>query len=234
MRFLEILSSVILLLVIAPFLLVISIILLLQLKRIPIYIQKRAITLESKIFTIYKLRTLKENTSNREDILNKNNLVDLTTKFTRWLRKTGMDEVPQLINVIKGDMGLIGPRPLMLEDLEILKKDYPYYYSIRNEIKSKPGITGMWQIFGDRTEGIKNLVALDIYYELNKSAKLNWEILLLTIFIFLTARNSDAILDYSHSYKIKFINPIIAKRLMLVKGTNSNQKLDTNSYKVSA
>lgn len=236
MRIFEKILSVLVLIIFSPFLIFISIILIFDLKKSPFYRQERAITLDSKKFFIYKFRTLRECSDLSRDIFNKHELKFYTTKFTRWLRKTGIDEIPQLINVIKGDMSLIGPRPLMIRDLHLMQNENSYYHNIRKNVKSKPGISGMWQIFGDREEGIKNLVSLDIYYELNKSPKLNWEIFLLSVFIFLTAGNSDAILNSSNSYKIKFVVPLFNSRLKLLKMFDnlSYTKINGNKYKLSA
>lgn len=85
------------------------------------------------------------------------------TKLGRFLRKTSLDEIPQLINVIKGDMSLVGPRPVVEE--ELLE-----YGERKNEFLSvKPGITGYWQVSGRSNVGYPERVNLELYYVNNQS-----------------------------------------------------------------
>jgi len=86
-----------------------------------------------------------------------------------------------------------GPRPLSMSDLEMLKNNYPQHYRVRNLISVKPGITGMWQVFGNRNEGIENLIDLDIYYNEQTSLLVDLRILLRTILLVFRGKHSDAI-----------------------------------------
>ena len=163
----------------------------------PIYTQKRGLVLDKKLFKLIKLRTLKisdPNQINSIDIFLKNDLEHYVTPFGKWLRKTGLDELPQLLNVLLGKMSIIGPRPFSLSDMERMKLTQHSFYERRKKIKSKPGITGLWQINGDRKKGIENLLGLEEYYDKNKSLKLDLKILWRTIHLVLRAKNSDAIL----------------------------------------
>lgn len=189
--------GIIILLITLPFTLLVSIILTLILNSSPLIIQKRGITEENNVFKIYKFKTIKPNGSRsqegNENILYKPHLEEYVPAFCRWLRKRGLDELPQVINVLKGEMSLIGPRPLMISDLEILKHRYPEYYSLRNSLKVKPGITGLWQVFGNRDEGIENLLFLDVEYNRTVSFSLDKKILLSTIPLIFKGKHSDAI-----------------------------------------
>ena len=97
------------------------------------------------------------------------------TPLGRFLRKTSLDEIPQLLNVFSGEMALIGPRP-------IVKKEIPYYgraYSVFSSVK--PGITGLWQTSGRSGTDYARRVALDSYYVLNWSPWLDIWILFRTV-----------------------------------------------------
>jgi lipopolysaccharide/colanic/teichoic acid biosynthesis glycosyltransferase len=193
-----ILSSVILI-VAFPFMLLIAILLTVILKSFPLIIQKRGITLDNQVFNLYKFRTIKINPYNQinsENILFKPDLSQYVPAFCRWLRKTGLDELPQIFNVLKGEMSLAGPRPLSMSDLEMLKNNYPQHYRVRNLISVKPGITGMWQVFGNRNEGIENLIDLDIYYNDQTSLLVDLQILLRTILLVFRGKHSDTIFPY--------------------------------------
>ncbi len=192
--------AVIILAAALPFSLLTAIVLTLILKSTPLIVQERGITEENKVFKIYKFRTMKRQAESskeekEKDILYKRYLAEYVPVFCRWLRKTGLDELPQIINVIKGEMSLIGPRPLMMSDLEILRKRYPEYYRVRGEIKVKPGITGLWQVYGRREEGIENLLHLDREYDREVSFGLDARIFLSTIPLIFRGKHSDAVIS---------------------------------------
>jgi lipopolysaccharide/colanic/teichoic acid biosynthesis glycosyltransferase len=109
------------------------------------------------------------------------------------MRKSGFDELPQIYNVLAGQMSMVGPRPLMIQDLETLKNEFQTHYKIRDTIKVKPGITGVWQLFGDRNLGAENLIGLDLFYVENQSFRLDLKIIGTTIPIILLAKNADSI-----------------------------------------
>jgi lipopolysaccharide/colanic/teichoic acid biosynthesis glycosyltransferase len=196
--------SVVILIAAFPFMLLISIILTVILKSFPLIIQKRGITKDNQVFNIYKFRTIKINPYcqiNSENILFKPDLSQYVPAFCKWLRKTGWDELPQIFNVLKGDMSLVGPRPLTISDLKVLENNHPHHYQIRNSISIKPGITGMWQVFGNRNEGIENLIALDLQYYEQISLLLDLRILLSTIVLIAKGKHTDAIFPCMSSKK---------------------------------
>jgi len=170
-------------------------------KQFPIIIQERKSSLSSRKIRMIKIRTIKGTVTvvgavnDSERILYRRDLKKYVPPFCRWLRKSGLDEITQLINVLKGEMSLVGPRPLTISDLKIMKEYEPEIYRRRERLKSKPGITGYWQIFGDRSRGLENLVASDEYYENNKSFLLDLKLLLSTIVLVMTAKHSDSIID---------------------------------------
>jgi undecaprenyl-phosphate galactose phosphotransferase len=97
------------------------------------------------------------------------------TKLGAFIRKTSLDELPQLWNVVKGDMSLVGPRPIKQDEIVFYEGDYAYYSSVR------PGISGAWQVSGRSTLNYSQRVALDAWYSRNWSLWLDIVILLKTI-----------------------------------------------------
>jgi len=139
----------------------------------PIFFQKRP-GLNDKIFILYKFKSLYDADKNFSEEKRQN-------KFGDFLRKTGLDELPQLFNVLKNDMSFIGPRPLLIEYL----KKYTPYEKKRHLVK--PGITGLAQI-SPEPSGIKSWnksIKLDIFYVNNISFFLDLEILFKTVVLVL-------------------------------------------------
>ena len=113
--------------------------------------------------------------SNEQVLLTKIVHDSRVTRVGRILRRTSLDELPQLWNVIKGDMSLVGPRPVPV--YEVAEYEPSHYQRLR----ATPGITGLWQVKGRGRTSIDDMVQLDIEYINNESAMLDLEILLLTI-----------------------------------------------------
>ncbi len=195
-RLFDILFSLLFILISLPIQLIIFIVLIFEIREFPIFLQERALTLESKRFKIFKFKTIKSipHTTQEHNIFLKTKLEKYIGPFSRLLRKTGLDELPQLYNVLFGTMSLIGPRPFMITDLELMKRQYPHHYAVRSMFNAKPGISGLWQLFGIREEGIDNLIELEKLYEINRSILLDFKLLLFTFASILKERNSDAIL----------------------------------------
>ncbi len=135
----------------------------------PIFKQKRP-GLNDKIFTLYKFKTLFDTTKSMSE-KKRQNIVG------NFLRKTGLDELPQLFNVLKNDMSLVGPRPLLVEYL----KKYSAYEKRRHLVK--PGITGLAQV-NPQPSGVKSWkksIKLDVYYITKISFILDIKIIYKTI-----------------------------------------------------
>jgi len=106
------------------------------------------------------------------------------TKVGRFLRKTSLDELPQLINVLKGDMSLVGPRPCL-----------PYEYAIYKDWHKRrtwvrPGITGLWQVVGRSEVSFEDMILLDLYYIYNRSMELDFSILFETVFVLIKGKGA--------------------------------------------
>lgn len=137
----------------------------------PFFFQQRP-GKNNKIFEVVKFRTMNDKKDAQGNLLSDK---DRLTSLGRFIRKTSLDEIPQLINVIKGDMSLVGPRPLLLEYLPL----YDEKQIRRHEVR--PGITGWAQINGRNAISWKDKFELDVWYVDNISISLDIRILLLTI-----------------------------------------------------
>jgi exopolysaccharide production protein ExoY len=108
------------------------------------------------------------------------------TPIGRFLRKTSLDELPQFFNVLKGDMSIVGPRPVIEEELKKYYKDKAKYY-----LAVKPGITGYWQVEGrSDVEDYNKRVNMDVWYIQNQSFWLDIKIILKTIWVMLTGKGA--------------------------------------------
>lgn len=196
-RIIDLLASIILIFLLFPLFLLISLTVFLETRKFPIFVQRRALSLNSRLFNIYKFRTFKEDNISSEideGILSKPHLEDKVSSFGKFLRKTGLDELPQLINILKGDMSLVGPRPLSIEDLKMIARRYPEYHLRRSLIKSKPGLTGVWQTSKDENMEVDYMVFLDEFYDKEKCFTLDFYILVNTFRVLLFARHRDGII----------------------------------------
>lgn len=197
-RIADIIIALVLLTITLPLSLVVVVMLVIIFKRNPFYVQKRGITIEHYVCNVIKFRTMKEISSYIEyadDIIMKKSPTVTICPFCRWLRKTGVDELPQLLNVLKGEMSLIGPRPLSFNDLKVIKKSKLDIYKRRSRLRSKPGISGYWQIYGNRREGLQNLIELDEIYEKKKSVRMDLFLMTMTVPVMIFARHSDALIS---------------------------------------
>lgn len=141
---------------------------------------------DMKIFKMYKFRSMIENAPDirNEDGTTYNSVNDSrVTKVGNFLRKTSIDEIPQIINVFLGDMSFIGPRPSPLGD----KSMYPEEFFIKYEVK--PGITGYSQAKVRNNSDMETRIVLDRYYVENKSFSLDFRIVFLTIASIIEQKN---------------------------------------------
>lgn len=125
-----------------------------------------------QLFTLYKFRTMKNATDKDGNLLSD---VCRLTKFGKFLRSTSLDELPELFNVLKGEMSLVGPRPLLSEYLPLYSDEQAKRHNVL------PGITGWAQINGRNNISWQNKFELDLWYVDNQSFGLDLKILFLTI-----------------------------------------------------
>ncbi len=180
-RIFDVIASMAGLIVFAPLMLLIAILIKLTSRGSVFFSQKR-MGIDMKIFNMYKFRTMKEDAEIEcEGVTTGWTIKDdpRRTGFGIFLRRSGLDELPQLINVLKGEMSIVGPRPEVPGHVEVFKDKYPEYM-LRHKVKS--GITGWAQVNGWRGDtSISKRVECDLFYIENWSFKLDMQIIYKTL-----------------------------------------------------
>ena len=182
-RLLDLVISIIGLIVISPLLILISLIIKIYDRGSVLYLQKR-IGRNNQEFIVYKFRTMFEGShgqraqvmaeTNKDPRLAKDPQDPRVTKPGLFLRRWSIDEIPQLLNVIKGEMSLVGPRPPLAEEVNQYEK------SETRRLLVKPGLTGLWQVSGRSELDWEDAVRLDLYYVENWSLTLDLLIIIRT------------------------------------------------------
>lgn len=157
--------------VLSPLLLVIAVLVRVKLKSPVIFKQERP-GKDEKIFTLYKFRTMTDKKDSKGNLLPDE--VRLT-KFGKLLRSTSLDELPELVNIIKGDMSIVGPRPLLIRYLPLYNDKQKYRHDVR------PGFTGYAQVNGRNTISWEEKFDLDIYYVNHVSFFMDVKIIIKTV-----------------------------------------------------
>ena len=182
----DIVFSLIALILLAPLALVISLAIVLDSPGDGAIFRQRRVGRDGKLFWLYKFRTMCPDAEERLNELLKLNQMDgpvfkikgdpRITRVGHFLRKTSLDELPQLLNVLRGDMSIVGPRPALPREVE-LYNDYQ-----RQRLYVTPGLSCYWQIAPHRNEmSFDEWVALDLKYIQERSFWVDWRIILLTV-----------------------------------------------------
>jgi lipopolysaccharide/colanic/teichoic acid biosynthesis glycosyltransferase len=176
---LESVAALVLLVVSSPLMLVLAVVTRLTSAGSAFYSQTR-LGKHGKPYTIYKIRTMTQNCERQSGACWSSANDSRVTPFGRWLRKTHLDELPQLWNVLRGDMSLIGPRPERPEFVPSLEKAIPHY---RQRLLVKPGVTGLAQVqlpADVDLEDVRRKLAYDLYYVSEQNVSLDLRILACT------------------------------------------------------
>jgi lipopolysaccharide/colanic/teichoic acid biosynthesis glycosyltransferase len=183
-RFFDFIISLFVLITSIPFLMLIALLVKLTSKGNVLYAHRR-IGKGGKIIHVYKFRTMNDDKRPLEDVLTKEQLEEYknsfkitndprVTKFGKFLRRTSIDELPQLYNIIKGDMSIVGPRPIILDELKLYKDNKELLLSVR------PGLTGYWASHGRSDTTYEERIKMELYYVKNVSFWLDIKIIVLT------------------------------------------------------
>ncbi len=190
-RLFDIIGSAALILILSPILILTSLAILLETGRPIVYAQKRTSIKGGREFRFFKFRSMVKNAEEIRDYLTDFNesggaLFKMKndpriTRVGKFIRKFSIDELPQLFNVLIGNMSLVGPRPLPTEDYQKVNTDDNLWEAFNARAKVKPGVTGLWQISGRSDISFNEMVLLDLYYVEHQSLLFDLEILFETI-----------------------------------------------------
>ena len=192
-RCLDIVSSMIGLIVLSPIIILVAIAIKLESKG-PVLFSQDRVGKNGKIFKIYKMRSMVQNAEElKEKLLEQNEMSGpmfkmkddpRITKVGKFIRKTSIDELPQLINVIKGDMSLVGPRPSLPKEV---KEFEPWMYE---RLAVKPGLTCYWQVMGRNNIDFEDWMKLDIKYVRERNFFLDIKLIFKTFFVLFGDKNA--------------------------------------------
>jgi exopolysaccharide production protein ExoY len=196
-RAMDIIGAITGLILTSPLFLIISIFYLFGDSKGPIFFKQVRVGKNGKRFYIYKFRSMIVNAEEKlksdkelyQKYLRNNYKLEphedpRITNLGRFLRKTSLDEIPQLINVLKGEMSLVGPRPVVIEELE------EYGNRVDEFLSVKPGMTGYWAVSGRSNVDYPERVDLELYYAYNQSPALDIKILMKTVLIVLLKKGA--------------------------------------------
>ncbi|WP_336866197.1 sugar transferase [Peribacillus frigoritolerans] len=170
-RAMDFILSLLAIVMLSPILLIVALLVRVKLGSPVLFKQKRP-GLNEDVFMMYKFRTMTDERDERGELLPDS--VRLT-KFGRFLRSTSLDELPELFNIIKGDMSIVGPRPLLVQYLPLYNK----HQKRRHEVR--PGLSGLAQVNGRNAISWEDKFNLDVEYVNHVSFTGDWKIIFLTI-----------------------------------------------------
>ena len=192
-RCIDILGALIGIIILSPIMLITIIAIRLNSKGAVIFAQER-VGLNEKMFKMYKFRSMVNNAEElKEDLMTDNEMTGpmfkikedpRVTSVGRFIRKTSIDELPQLFNILKGDMSLVGPRPNLPREVKI----FSLYH--RQKLLAKPGLTCYWQVMGRSTIGFEEWMELDIKYIRERNTWIDIKLIMKTFFVLFGDNNA--------------------------------------------
>lgn len=192
-RMIDIFGSVIGIILLSPIMVIVTIIIKMESKGPLIFAQER-VGLNGKVFKMYKFRSMVQNAEELlKDLKDKNEMSGpmfkikddpRITNIGRFIRKTSIDELPQLFNVLKGEMSLVGPRPNLPREVDLFN-DYH-----RQKLLVKPGLTCYWQVMGRNNIDFEEWMRLDIKYLQERSLWLDIKLIFRTFFVLFGDENA--------------------------------------------
>ena len=193
-RFMDIFASILGLILLSPILIVVSVLIKLDSKG-PVFFSQKRVGLHGKTFNMYKFRSMVVNAEEIKDKLKEQNEMSgpmfkmkndpRITKIGKFIRKTSIDELPQLLNVLKGEMSLVGPRPSLPKEV----KEFEPWMLERLEVK--PGITCYWQVMGRNSIGFREWMELDVKYVHERCLSLDLKLIFKTFFVLFGDENAS-------------------------------------------
>lgn len=183
-RIIDIVFSLLILIISSPVILLTSIAIKIESKG-PVFFKQERCGLNGKIFKMIKFRSMREDAEKLTGPVWSQKDDPRITKVGKFIRKVRIDELPQIINVLKGEMSLVGPRPERPYFVELLSKDIPYY---KRRLKVRPGLTGWAQVkhkYDETVEDVKIKLRYDLFYIENMSLRMDFKILFRTVFVVL-------------------------------------------------
>lgn len=193
-RTIDIIGATVGLLVLSPILIIVSVLIKLESKGPIIFYQDR-VTKDKNTFKMYKFRSMVQNAEYlKKNLENKNEMSGpmfkikedpRVTRVGKFIRKTSIDELPQLINVLKGDMSLVGPRPSLPKEVEYFE-DW-----MLERLEVKPGLTCIWQVSGRNNIDFEDWMKLDIKYVRERSTTLDIKLIIKTVFVLFGDSNAS-------------------------------------------
>ena len=186
-RLIDIICSVLGIIFLSPVLIIISILIKLEDPKGTVFFSQERVGQDGKIFKMYKFRSMVYNAEKLKETLMKKNERSgpmfkmkndpRVTRVGRFIRKTSLDELPQLINVLKGEMSLVGPRPSLSKEVEQFE---PW---MMKRLEVKPGLTCYWQVYGRNNVGFEEWMRLDIKYVEERNTLVDIKLIFRTVFV---------------------------------------------------